>query len=186
MVADSLQAFYTEVQTRLFAVCDLEAHFSHCYLNTLCKREIWRWEFQSTAIISLPHHHLYSLVLNGTLCFGLVLCSLQRLTSAIQSRPQVYHNQICSISYILAGRFLGALSVTQISATESSLILLPLWNFLLLHYFPLSSHGYRHPIFPSRVPTDLVVFMSCVSRLDKLLIFQLICSFYHRCSCILN
>lgn len=86
------------------AVCDLEAHFSHCYLNALREREIWRWKLQSTTIISLPHHYLYHLILDGTLCVGLVLCSLQRVTSAIQSCSQVHYNQICSISYILAGK----------------------------------------------------------------------------------
>lgn len=102
----ALQAFHTEVQTRVSAICDTQAHSSRSYFYTVCKGEIWRREFQSKTILSLPHHYLYNLILCGTLCPGLVLCGLQRFASAIQSSAQVYHNQICSISYLLAGMIL--------------------------------------------------------------------------------
>lgn len=99
-----VQAFYTEMQTRLFAVCDTEAHLSGSHSNTLCKREISWWEFQSWSVISLSHHYLHVVVLNGTLCIGLILCSMQRFASAIQSSSKVHHYQVCCFLDLLAGR----------------------------------------------------------------------------------
>lgn len=36
----ALQAFHTEVQTRVSAICDTQAHSSRSYFYTVCKREI--------------------------------------------------------------------------------------------------------------------------------------------------
>lgn len=86
------QTFYTEVQARLSAICHSEAHLSRSYICILCQGKIWRWKFQSKRSISLCYNYLYSFILYGTICIGLVLCGMQGSTSAIQSRSKVYND----------------------------------------------------------------------------------------------
>lgn len=102
-----MQAFYTQVQARLFAVCYTETCISCRYAHTLLTREICRWKFQSKSVVPVSHYYLYNLIHDGSLCFGNILCVLQRSASAFQSSSEVYYNQICHFPHLLAGKHMS-------------------------------------------------------------------------------